>query len=69
MKTEKFNVNGMGCVGCSKTVQNTLQDLEGVKDAVVDFETKVANVEYDQDKVSVNELQAAVSDAGYELSL
>lgn len=67
MKTEQFQVAGMGCMNCSKAIQNALSDLEGVKSAVVNFEEKVANVDYDDAMVSKENLQTAVADAGYEL--
>lgn len=67
MKTEQFQVAGMGCMNCSKTIQTALSNLTGVNNATVDFEQKIANVDYDEAIVSKENLQSAVSDAGYQL--
>lgn len=67
MKKEQFNVEGMGCVNCGKTIQNTLNELNGVNEASVNFERKIANVEYDETLVDKGQLQAAVKEAGYQL--
>lgn len=69
MQTEKFNVNGMGCANCAKTIQNALLNVEGVKEAQVDFANKVAEVAYEDATVTKEKLQAAVSEAGYELQV
>ncbi|XJS10226.1 heavy-metal-associated domain-containing protein [Aerococcaceae bacterium WGS1372] len=67
MKTEKFNINGMGCMGCANTIQNTLSELEGVKDAQVDLANKTVKINYDPQIVSKESMQASVDKAGYEL--
>jgi copper chaperone CopZ len=35
-------------VGCAKTIQEDLTQLEGVQKATVDFETKIATVTFDK---------------------
>ncbi|MBZ6526959.1 heavy-metal-associated domain-containing protein [Aerococcaceae bacterium DSM 111021] len=67
MKKEQFKLAGMGCMNCSKTIQSTLSNLEGVNEANVDYENKVAHVDYDEHIVTKEMLQVAVSDAGYQL--
>ena len=67
MKKEQFEVAGMGCMNCSKTVQNTLSNLDGVSEATVDFANKTADVTYDDTVVSKVGMQTAVTDAGYQL--
>lgn len=67
MKKEQFEVAGMGCMNCSKTIQNTLSNLDGVSEATVDFANKTADVTYDDTVVSKVDMQTAVTDAGYQL--
>lgn len=67
MKKEQFELAGMGCMNCSKTIQSTLSNLDGVNEANVDYENKVAHVAYDEQVVTKENLQTAVSDAGYQL--
>lgn len=67
MKTEQFKLAGMGCANCGKTIQNTLNDLSGVKEALVNYEDNVAKVTYEPQIVTPEGLSAAVRDAGYQL--
>jgi Cu+-exporting ATPase len=49
VQTAQFSVAGMTCaVGCAKTIQEELTDLNGVQTATVDFETKSAMVTFDK---------------------
>lgn len=47
-ETASFNIEGMTCaMGCAKTIEKELANMDGVQKATVDFETKTATVEYD----------------------
>jgi len=63
-----LKIKGMSCEHCVKIVTKTLQGLKGVKKATVNLEEGLAEVTYNPDKVSVDDLTAAVIDAGYEAS-
>lgn len=63
-----LKIKGMSCEHCVKTVTKTLQGLKGVKKASVNLEKELAEVTYNPDKVSVDDLTKAVKDAGYEAS-
>lgn len=61
----EFGIEGMTCaMGCAKTIEKKIAKMEGVKSAVVDFDTRLAMVEYDTDKVTPNALEDAVSAVG-----
>lgn len=62
---KKVLVEGMSCGHCVMHVQNALLDIEGVKSAKVDLDSKTALVEADRDLTEA-EIKAAVEDAGYE---
>ncbi len=48
LQTASFTVEGMHCeFGCAKSIEKKLAKLNGVKSALVDFETKQASIEYD----------------------
>ena len=54
----EFTIEGMTCaVGCAATIQKKLGKMEGVKGARVDFENKLAMVEYDEAKVTPTSLE------------
>ncbi|POR28777.1 hypothetical protein BWK58_03020 [Flavobacterium columnare] len=43
-----LKINGMTCaIGCAKTIENKLNELDGVLKAKVDFDSKLATIEYD----------------------
>ncbi|EMY3552737.1 heavy-metal-associated domain-containing protein [Flavobacterium psychrophilum] len=47
-QTTSFNIEGMTCaIGCAKTIENKLVSLDGVQKATVDFDKKMAIIQYD----------------------
>ncbi len=58
----EFTVNGMTCeIGCAKTIEKKLAKLEGVKFASVNFDEKLAMVEFDEAKVSPEIIKETVT--------
>ena len=61
----EFTIDGMTCaMGCAKTIERKIAAMEGVKSSVVDFDRKLAMVEYDVAKVSPTSLTEMVAKAG-----
>jgi len=61
----EFGIEGMTCaIGCAKTIEKKLSKMEGVKSATVDFDRKLAMVEYDEAKVTPTSLEETVTKAG-----
>lgn len=49
LQTASFTVEGMTCaVGCAKTIEGELSNLDGVQKATVDFDKKLATVTFDK---------------------
>ncbi len=57
----------MSCAACVRRVEEGLKALPGVRDAVVNFATGKAAVEYERDAVTVEALAEEVRDLGYEV--
>lgn len=58
----EFGIDGMTCaMGCAKTIENKMAKMEGVKSAKVDFDKRLAMVEYDEAKVSPESLEETVT--------
>ena len=55
---------GMGCENCATRVRNSLLALEGVYGVDVYLDMALAEVSYDRERISANELVTAVSRAG-----
>lgn len=61
----EFTIEGMTCaMGCAKTIEKKLSAMEGVKSAVVDFDKKIAMVEYDEASVTPLALEETVKKTG-----
>jgi copper chaperone CopZ len=60
-----FAVQGMDCSACAAAIESRLKSTPGVKTAHVSYENKRADIEFDQTKVSVEQLQKAIAEAGY----
>lgn len=57
----EFGIDGMTCaMGCAKMIEKKIANMDGVKSATVDFDTRLAMVEYDNAKVSPSSLEKAV---------
>lgn len=58
----EFTINGMTCeIGCAATIQKKIAKMEGVKSSVVDFDRRLAMVEYDEAKVTPTLLTETVN--------
>lgn len=62
-------VEGMTCASCVLRVEKALAKVDGVTAASVNLATEKATVGYDPLKVSLGQLQEAVSASGYRLRL
>ncbi|WNH13735.1 heavy-metal-associated domain-containing protein [Thalassobellus suaedae] len=58
----EFTINGMTCaIGCAATIEKKIAKMDGVKTAKVDFDKKLAMVEYNEAKVTPNLLEETVT--------
>lgn len=57
---------GMTCAACAQTIQGSLLKLDGIKDGSVNYATNNATIEYDEDKVSLSQIKAAIVSVGYD---
>lgn len=69
MKTDKYNVTGMTCSACSARVEKTVSVINGVKSVSVNLLTNRMKVEYDDKKISADDIIKAVEDVGYGAKL
>jgi mercuric ion binding protein len=64
-ETASFKIEGMTCaMGCAKTIETKLSNLEGVQKASVDFDKKEATVEFDATIQTPEKLTKTVETAG-----
>jgi copper chaperone CopZ len=66
IKKESYLVEGMTCSGCERAIQRVVSNLEGVSSAKADLNTSTVSVEYDPEKVNVDQIRSAVGKIGYK---
>jgi len=64
--TAILNIGGMHCAMCVKTVERSLNSLDGVRGATVNLATEKAQVVFDSEKVALADLRTVVESAGYQ---
>ena len=66
-ETTTMAVGGMHCDGCVDSVNKALLRVEGVISAAAELDVGEALVTYDPSRVSIDDLQEAIEDAGFEV--
>jgi P-type Cu+ transporter len=61
-------ITGMTCANCVATVERNLKKLDGVQTAVVNLSSERAMVEFEADKLGLEDLIARVERAGYGIA-
>jgi copper chaperone CopZ len=65
MQTERFEVTGMTCGGCTGKVTGALKAVPGVDGVDVSLADHAAKVSFDTKLTSLGQLESVVRDAGY----
>jgi len=65
VQTVSFEIEGMTCaMGCAKTIEKELSNLDGVEKATVDFDKKTATVVFDKTVQNQENLTKTVQATG-----
>ncbi len=60
-----LSVPGMKCPACPITVMVAIKRVEGVKSVNVDFESKLAEISYDDQLTNLTNIQRAAKNVGF----
>jgi copper chaperone len=63
-----FNVTGITCGGCEKSIRNALLANKGVSDATASRDTGIVTVDYSAEMIQPDQLKQAIIDAGFEIA-
>ena len=66
MNKISIKVKGMYCEGCAIAASNALKKKQGIVSAEVRFSDETANIEYDEEKISIEKVHSYIKDIGYE---
>lgn len=62
-----FHVNGMKCGGCEASLTSALTALTGVIQVKASHVQKRVDVDFDDQQISVDDIEDAILDAGFKL--
>ena len=63
--TRRFDVTGMTCGGCERSLSRAVSRLPGVSAVAASHAEQTATVTYDNTLVTPEAIAAAIKDAGY----
>lgn len=66
MQKVKVYVLGMSCDGCAKSLKMALEDIPGVKNALVDYEQCLTVVDFEE-PANLEQIEATISELGFEV--
>ncbi len=62
-----FKIKGMNCASCSAIITKKLSVLDGVKDVNVNFATEKLNLNFDDKKLSIKQMNSELDKLGYSI--
>jgi copper chaperone CopZ len=66
-KEARMIIDGMICTSCATNLERALHQVDGVHSATVHWVTGKAQVEYDEDLITLRDLERAVLASGYRI--
>lgn len=69
MQNINIAISGMSCKGCANSIKNLLIALEGVNSAEVDFDQSQANINFNPQQISIEEIISAIESAGFDTQI
>lgn len=64
---KKYKVGGMTCSACANRVERGVKKMDGMKEANVNLTTEVLTVDFDENKVSSDDIEKKVEALGYKV--
>ena len=65
MKTEVYIIKGMTCASCSSAVERVTRKMDGVTRSDVNLATNKMTIEYEEEKVTPEDIMNRVERAGF----
>lgn len=66
MRKISISISGMHCTSCAGIIERAVKKLDGINQANVNFAANKANVVFDENALSVDEIISVIKKAGYE---
>lgn len=65
-KRTSLSISGMHCASCAQIIERSIKELDGVKQANVNFAAEKASIVFDESLANVKQITDAVLKAGYK---
>lgn len=66
---QKLQIDGMHCSACSMNIDFDLEDVEGVKSSKTSYAAQICEVEFDQEKLTIEQIVVTIQKTGYKAVL
>ncbi|MCG9479331.1 MAG: cation transporter [Actinomycetia bacterium] len=67
VKKDSYPLLGVECASCVKKIETVLKKQDGIIEAVVNLATENLTIEYDEDKIGLEEISEVIKKIGYEM--
>lgn len=64
-----LKITGMHCTSCAMNIDGELEDTEGIKVSNTNYAKQETEVEYDEEKVKLDDIVRIIEKTGYTASL
>ncbi len=68
MKTATIKVEGMTCGGCVKSIENALNEHDGIQKVAADLDAGTVAVDFDMNVIQVAAIEQAIEKAGFDVA-
>lgn len=67
LTNSRLYIGGMTCVNCQNKIERTLMGTEGISRAIVDYSKGTAEIVFDEEQISPDDIVAVIEKLGYEV--
>lgn len=69
MKSATIQLETLVCPACTQKIEGAIKGLDGIKQdtAKISFSTSKVKLEFDEEKVSIEEIEGAISKLGFDV--
>lgn len=64
---EQLHIGGMTCVNCQNKIETGLRNLDGIEQVSVSYQSGIARVVYDPNRISFHRIEKKIEELGYEV--
>lgn len=68
MMKETINVQGMSCMNCVKSVEESVSELAGVNKVDVNLDAAQVDVSFNEAELSLATIKETIAEKGYEVN-